>query len=116
MLIQFCQRERSGSAMASTFELPDKNGRVKFEGALTVGRADEIRTLLMKALADAGQVFLDLGNVTDIDLAGLQLLYSAFETARQAGKQLSYAGKLPGAILKAAEEAGYERIFASATK
>jgi anti-anti-sigma regulatory factor len=82
---------------------------MKFDGGLTVVHAAEIRKALLKALKAADGVVIDAGNVTNVDISGLQLLCSAHRMAAESGKRISYTGKLPGAFQKAAEEAGYER-------
>ncbi len=95
--------------MASTLEISDRKGIIKFNGALTVNCAEEIRMLLIKALIDADQVLMDFGDVTEADLAGLQLLCSAHRTAVRLKKQLSYAGTPPDVFIRSVEEGGFAR-------
>lgn len=59
-------------------------------GSLTIYRAVELRELLMLALARKGDVLLDLGEVEEIDLAGVQLLLLAQREARELGKALAW--------------------------
>ncbi len=95
--------------MASTFETSGRNALIKLDGDLTVSHAAEIKHILMNALTDADQVLIDFGNVTNADLSSLQLLCSAHKTASSMNKHLLCAGRLPDALRKAAEEAGYAR-------
>ncbi|MDY7572749.1 STAS domain-containing protein [Actimicrobium sp. CCI2.3] len=54
---------------------------MRIDGELTIYRADEIKSLLMAALAKPGDLELDLSGVSDIDTAGLQLLMLAKKTS-----------------------------------
>lgn len=96
--------------MTSPGKRSAKKRMTKFDGDLTVNHAAEIRKALLEALKAADLVAIDAGNVKNVDISGLQLLCSAHRTAAECGKRITYAGKLPGAFLKAAEEAGYERL------
>ncbi len=75
-------------------------------GAVTVQRAAELKAALVDALAQSGQVAVDLSGVTEVDLCGLQLLCSARRTAAQSGKRFALAGATPDAVRRAAEAAG----------
>ena len=55
--------------------------QVRLDGELTIYRADEIKSLLLAALAEPGDLELDLSGVSEIDTAGLQLLMLAKKTA-----------------------------------
>ncbi len=95
--------------MASTLEISDGKGIIKFNGALTVNCAEEIRMLLIKALIDADQVLMDFGDVTAADLSSFQLICSAHRTAVRLKKQLSYAGTPPDVFIRSVEEGGFAR-------
>jgi len=57
---------------------------------LTIGRAAELRELLLARLAEAPAVLsLDLGEVADFDSAGIQLLLATRRALAEAGAQLS---------------------------
>jgi anti-anti-sigma factor len=47
---------------------------LSFEGEVTIQRAGELKQALLAALAGPGDLALDLGAVTDLDSAGVQLL------------------------------------------
>lgn len=83
-----------------------KRGVLTFEGAVTIQRAEEIKSFLLSALETAGEVMLDVSNVTEVDLCGLQLLCSAQRTASKWGKGLTPTGNIPAIFRKTAEEAG----------
>lgn len=58
------------------------------EGPLSIYTAHEIKSCLLAALQDTPALHLDLSQVTDIDSAGLQLLYLAKREATRAGHTL----------------------------
>ncbi|WP_346728233.1 STAS domain-containing protein [Rubrivivax gelatinosus] len=68
------------------------------DGELTIYRASELRESLLAALAtlDPGaDLELDLGGVTDMDSAGVQLLMAAQRSAAAADSRLSLAATSP---------------------
>ncbi len=95
-----------GGDMAIEPEAKGSGDVLTIEGAMTVQRAGEIKTLLADALARSDRVVIGLGGVTEVDLCGLQLLCSVQRTAAQARKSVALAGPLPGVFGRAAAEAG----------
>jgi anti-anti-sigma regulatory factor len=70
------------------------------DGALTIERSGEFRKTLMDALAGAQQVVLDVTQVQEIDIPGLQLICSACKTAAATGKVFSFTGQLPACLME----------------
>lgn len=71
------------------------------EGAMTIYKARELKESLLLALKKApGDITMDLSGVTDIDLAGLQLLLMLKQEAQRDGKSCVFRGHGPviGAI------------------
>ncbi len=87
-----------------------KQGNITLDGNLTVGRSEELRSLLIKAIIDADRVCLDFGTVTDVDLSCLQLLCSAHRSASRMNKSVFLSGDWPEVFKKTVEEAGYARL------
>jgi anti-anti-sigma factor len=77
------------------------------EGALTIQQAGELKELLLRSLDGTERVTLNLEAATDIDIAGLQILCSAYRTAVTGSKSMVLAGGLPDAIKKAIEDGGF---------
>ncbi|QEM67994.1 STAS domain-containing protein [Geobacter sp. FeAm09] len=73
---------------------------VILDGALTIERGREFRETLRNALAGAQQVVLDVTQVHEIDIPGLQLICSACKTAAAAGKVFTFAGQLPACLME----------------
>jgi ABC-type transporter Mla MlaB component len=79
---------------------------VVIDGGLTVGRAAELGQLLRDASGDKNMTSLDLGRVSEIDAAGIQLLCSLHRTAIAKGGTVELVAPLDGAAASAAESAG----------
>ena len=59
----------------------DSQGVVIFKGNLVVSNIENVHSSLDSLLEDAAQIMtLDLSNVDEIDISGLQLLYSLKKT------------------------------------
>jgi anti-anti-sigma factor len=58
------------------------------EGELTIYRAQELKDQLFAALASARELELDLGAVTEIDTAGVQVLVALKRAAQAQGRTL----------------------------
>ena len=103
--------QKSGKKSAKqTGKQSGKQGNVTLDGNLTVGQAEGLRILLIKALIDAEQVRVDFGTVTDVDLSCLQLLCSAHRSAGRMKRSISLSGDWPELFKKIVEEAGYSRL------
>lgn len=72
--------------------------RVELEGDLTVRRAAELKTTLLRPLEKGGGVEVDLSRVTSLDFAGVQLLLLARRTADTGKVELHFVGHSPAAI------------------
>jgi anti-anti-sigma factor len=59
--------------------------------SLTLDSAASVRERCLAAFSEAGEVELDLGEVAEMDAAGLQLLCSAARSARERGVLLTIA-------------------------
>lgn len=80
-------------------------------GAVTIYRAAEIKALLVMALAREAALQLDLGEVEEMDLAGVQLLVLAAREALACGKDFSVLSQSE-AVSEALTLAGLQRGFA----
>lgn len=71
---------------ATITETDLQTGLVKAKGPFTIYEAAEIRDAMLAAFDGPEGLILDLGDVTECDTAGVQLLCSARVTARKTGK------------------------------
>jgi anti-sigma B factor antagonist len=65
------------------------------EGEFGIYRAAELKPQLLAHVTDVDEPALDLGSVTEMDAAGLQLLLFARREAAARGKRLHLAGASP---------------------
>jgi anti-anti-sigma factor len=87
----------------------DRNdARIRLEGDLTVASAEEVKRLLMEALASQGGFELDLERVETIDIAVMQVLWAAGREAERKGAKVAI--HISEAAAAAARNAGFERF------
>jgi anti-anti-sigma regulatory factor len=85
-------------------------GTITLEGELTLPRAEELKSALLKALVSGGALNIRFGAVQDVDLSCLQVLCSAHKSAVRMKKQIRFGGTVPKILKDAAEAAGYTRL------
>jgi len=92
-----------------TFERENKNGyaRLKIIGAISVDEAAVFRKELAECLESYDGLILDLNEVSDCDVAGIQLLYSARRSAEKVGKSFKTEGA-PLSLLDIIANSGLE--------
>jgi anti-anti-sigma regulatory factor len=76
---------------------------------LSVDRASALKEELVAALANGGNVLVDLSSIEELDLSCLQVLYAAGLSAKAAGKELHFAGAIPSAVAKRLSSCGFLR-------
>lgn len=81
---------------------------VTIEGALTLPYISELRDALLRSVRSADDIVIDLREVTDLDVSGLQVMCAAHKSAIRLGKRLSLAVP-PAAVMDLAGSAGYAR-------
>jgi hypothetical protein len=83
---------------------------VKLPSELTLNHVAEIRNELLPALRSREPIELDTEAVTEVDVAGLQLLCSLHRGAFTQNTAVSFVGGKRGEPIEAAEKrAGFER-------
>ena len=97
--------------MTAKFERSGSEGVITLENDLTLPYAEEMRSVLIKALIDAEKVRVSFGSVTAVDLSCMQLLCSAIRSSVRLNKQLSFAGATPDILKHAVKAAGYSRVM-----
>ena len=71
-----------------SYDEQQQPGKLSVTGALTVAEVGALRTLLLEALGESPRVQVDLGQVVEIDVAGVQLLCAAHRLAASSGRLL----------------------------
>lgn len=82
---------------------------VKIAGEMTVPFASEIRENLIAAFEKSAAITIDLSDVAEIDVSGLQLLCSAHKSSIEMGKDYRIVGREKDRIWEAADASGQLR-------
>jgi len=82
---------------------------LKVTGKLTIEQASRFKEVLVAALAQAGDLTLDVTGVTALDLSALQLFCSGHRTAVLQGKRLTVAHTGSGVFDQVKSDAGFQR-------
>jgi anti-anti-sigma factor len=82
---------------------------INLHGALTVDRAVALKEEISAVLAQTDQVFVNLSQTEDIDLACLQVFYAARRSARAADKQFRLVGSVTPRVAKRLSACGFLR-------
>jgi anti-anti-sigma regulatory factor len=82
---------------------------VAIAGSMTIQHGAEIKAALLEAMDSAETLQLDLAEVTEIDLIGLQFICSAHRSAIAGNKRFSVMKSGNEVIAAAAHGAGFDR-------
>jgi anti-anti-sigma factor len=82
---------------------------VVINGEMTIQNAGEIRNALLEAFSQGEGVCLEMGKVSEVDLAGLQLLCAAHRTSMAGKKHFYISGIDNEAIECLIRDAGFLR-------
>jgi ABC-type transporter Mla MlaB component len=86
---------------------------LRLEGELTIGRVGEMVSVLNEALDGLKRSVIDLGGVSEIDAAGIQLLCSLHRSAAARHIPVSLAKPLHGRPSQSAVDAGAPCVLES---
>ncbi len=76
-------------------------------GSLTVRYISEFRERLLKLCDQDRDIVLNVQDVTEVDLSGLQVLCSAGKSLKEQGRKMIIDSGCPDVLLKTVEDAGY---------
>lgn len=86
------------------FRLAEKKQKVKnivkWTGTAGIESAKKLQTELQKAINANQEIFLDLSELEDIDLTGIQLIIAAKKEAEASQKNFLLKGQIPHAIME----------------
>ena len=80
---------------------------LRFDGSLTLPRADAIRSILAAALDAGAPIAIDCDGATEVDVSFIQLLLAARRSAAHRGAALALAAPAAGALRAALERGGF---------
>lgn len=92
--------------MAITVDRERGGSFIRLEGAITIASAAELKTVLLEGLA--GGLHLDLEQVREIDVAGLQLVWAAARDAESTNRPI--VTRFSKAVEATARNAGFPRF------
>jgi anti-anti-sigma factor len=90
-------------------EKKGKERAIVINGGLTIEYAAELKNALQQSLKDGERVSLDLSNVTEMDLSGLQILCSAHKTSVNLKKTLEFMQNTCEVFKETVRKSGYKR-------
>lgn len=96
--------------LSFTIDPTGDSGELLFEGDIGIRTVEELTKAFQDSLELIQTCRLDLSNITGIDLAGIQLIYSAHKTAESQGKKLILAEKKMDVFFQAVKEAGFSEV------
>jgi anti-anti-sigma regulatory factor len=89
---------------------------VSLTGEVTIAAAQAVKSQLVAALCSGQEIHVDCQGVTEIDVAGLQLLLAAQKSAHELGLRFSVPAEIRGPVLaEAITAAGLAHAFETAT-
>ena len=95
--------------METEFALSNGLGELVFTGDLTIDQAAEFKAELLKSLALAQRITVNLDNVTAADLSCLQLLCAMYRSCGEADKELIVQSQDSELFKQLLHDAGYCR-------
>lgn len=98
--------QSTGASLSCTSN--EQRARVRLSGPQTIAQAQATHADLARALstAEATDIEIDCADVTEADLAFLQLLIATVEGARLSGHAVTLSGPAQGAVAEALVKAG----------
>jgi anti-anti-sigma regulatory factor len=88
----------------------DRKSIITIAGELTISSAEEFKKVLLEAFGAADDVSLKINALETVDLACLQVLCSAHQSAIQSGKKLRFDMPPPPIFRTAVADVGYSRL------
>lgn len=91
-----------------TLDLPGSPGKVvlKVVGRMTIADAGGLAGCIRTAMDGHDELVLDVRGVTEVDLAGLQIVCAAHLSSAESGRTLTVRGGADGPLATAASAAG----------
>jgi anti-anti-sigma regulatory factor len=97
--------------VAVTLEESESLSLIRLEGAIDIGCAAELKSLLLQALKSGLEARVSQEGATDLDVTAVQLLWAAAREAKGAGVKYSLTGPASKEISAALGEAGLQQFM-----
>jgi len=82
--------------------------RIRLQGAVDIGCAQELKGLLVEALKVGSEVRVMLAEATDLDVTAVELLWAARRDARVSSVGFAFEGQASEPVTTALSDAGIE--------
>lgn len=89
-----------------------RKNTVALQGSLTILSAEMLKPMLPQLIESQKPIFLDLADLEEIDLAGIQLIYMIYLSSLQHGLSFKLQS-VRSNVLQIIKESGYARHFSS---
>jgi anti-anti-sigma regulatory factor len=96
--------------MPASVEERENSSFVRLEGAIDIAFAEEMKSILLNALASNQKISLTLECATELDITALQMLYAAERDSATKGIPFTLEGSVPDDISTAMTEAGLAKF------
>ena len=93
--------------------LPNKDntsGTLILTDSVSILDSEYLKNIILKAFDSRQSIAINIETLHSIDLSGIQILYSAFETAKILKKDISMSGSFPIEIKRDIESAGFNQF------
>jgi ABC-type transporter Mla MlaB component len=103
-------RGRKASQRLTTFEEQEARAILRLSGNINVACSAELKQLFVQAFSTGKGVHLDLSAATNLDIAGIQLLWAAARHAETTNTALTAASTVPEELKNCVRDAGFEHF------
>jgi anti-anti-sigma factor len=93
-----------------TIEEVKNTSLIRLEGDVDIASSEEVKSILIDALASKIEIRLMLEDATELDITALQLLYAAERDAAQSKIPFTLDGSVPSEITSAMTDAGFAKF------
>lgn len=100
-------------AKTFTYNLLEDGGKsiIVFEGNLTLKNINKIKNKLAEAVHKSNNIEIVAGNVDNLDISFIQLLFAAFKTAQIESKVITFKLSLTDELRILVERAGFTSLL-----
>ena len=96
--------------MGIALDEKDESNLIRFEGAIDINCAAELKNMLLTSLASGKNLSVLLDGATYLDVTAVQLLWAAEREAKASSVEFTFIGQLPQQVAAELAGAGFERL------
>lgn len=88
----------------------DKPGTLFLAGSISIQDSENLKKIILEVLDSTQSFYINVEALHSIDLSGIQILYSTFETAKNLKKDVSISGNFTDDFIEDIENAGFNHF------